>query len=78
MRNIRERPKLRLHISSEQVDKSAEVAHLVAIIRRAEYGDALASVRNLVPFHLHLVRPDQELKAICIEEALGRIPPPLP
>ena len=50
MRNIRERPKLRLHISSEQVDKSAEVAHLVAIIRRAEYGDALASVRNLGNF----------------------------
>ena len=50
MRNIRERPKLRLHIFSEQVDKSAEVAHLVAIIRRAEYGDALASVRNLGNF----------------------------
>ena len=45
-----------LHVGLEG-DEGALVAHLVAVVGRAEDGDAAAVVRHLVPFGLHLVRP---------------------
>jgi len=52
---------------------SALVAHLVAIIRRAEDGDELAVVLDLETFVFHLVRADDHAKVVGLEEVVGHI-----
>ena len=54
-------------------DEGALVAHRVAVVGRAEHGDALAVVRKLVALVLDLVAADHVVQAVELQEPVGDV-----
>lgn len=54
MRDSVIRGELRGHVSASEADEGSLVAHLVAVVGRAEDRHAVPVMLNLVPFVLHL------------------------
>jgi hypothetical protein len=65
---------LRLQVGFvSEANESAFVAHLVAVVRRAEDGDALAVVLDDISLLLHLVRTNHKLEVIGSKEVFGNV-----
>ena len=59
--NLVERGDLGLHVSALETDVGSLIAHLVAVVRRGEDREALATLLVLVARHLYLVRAHYQL-----------------
>ena len=83
--NLLERGDLGLHVSALETDVGSLIAHLVAVVRRGEDCEALATLLVLVARHLHLVRAHYQLynivkfklltEFVLLEELLCHIRP---
>jgi len=61
------------HISALESDEGTFVAHLVAVVRRAENSEHFATFLVLVALRLDLVAPDEHSESVIVEESLRNV-----
>lgn len=64
---------LRLHLLPVEDNEGAFVAHRITIVGSGEDSDALPVVSNLVSHVLHLMRPNDIVQFVPLQEVLGDV-----
>lgn len=64
---------LGFHLLAVEDDESAFVAHRITIVGGGEDCDALSVVSNLVAHVLHLMRPNDIVQLVPLQEVLGHV-----
>lgn len=64
---------LRFHLLSVEDNEGAFVAHRITIVGSGEDSDALSVVSNLIAHVLHLMRPNDIVQFVPLQEVLGDV-----